>query len=36
MSLAIVMGVSMLPIVYWAIVEMIDDAKREKNKHRNR
>jgi len=31
MALAIVMSLSMLPVVYWAISEAIDQVKKEKN-----
>jgi hypothetical protein len=34
MSLAIVMGISIMPVVIWAIMEAKDEIKRNKNKHR--
>jgi len=34
MSLAIAMGISMVPVILWAIMEAKDEIKRNKNKHR--
>ncbi len=34
MSLAIAMGISMMPLVIWALVEAVDQNKRNRNKHR--
>ncbi len=34
MSLAIAMGISMMPVILWAIMEAKDEIKREKLKYK--